>query len=90
MLSLSASCLANDRESYLFDGNVALVTGCLLVHALVVVAPVEGSKADGDAVVVSAGDSTRDEDVVVVSREDPDDCEDVSEATELEIGDTVR
>ena len=60
------------------------------MHALVVVAPVEGSKADGDAVVVSAGDSTRDEDVVVVSREDPDDCEDVSEATELEIGDTVR
>lgn len=90
MLSLSASCRANDRESYLFDENVAFVTGCLLVHALVVVAPVEDSKADGDAVVVSLGGSTRNEDVVVASREDPDDCEDVSDATELEIGGTVR
>ena len=90
MLSLSASFLAKHRRAYLFDGNVALVTGCLLVHALVEVARVEDSKADGDAVVGSTGDSTRDEDVVVAAREDPDDCEDDSDATELEIGDTVR
>jgi hypothetical protein len=77
-------------EAYLFDGNVVLVTGCLLVHALVVVALARDSKTDGEAVVVSTEDSTADSDVVAASKEDSDDCEDVSDAAELEIGDTVR
>jgi len=67
-----------------------LVTGCLLVHALVVVVLVEDSKADGDTVVVSTEDSIDDEDVVISPKEALDDREDVSEAAELEIGDTVR
>lgn len=67
-----------------------MVTGCLLVHALVVVALTEDSKADGDAVFVSTEDSTDDEDVVVTPKEDSDDCEEVADAAELEIGDTVR
>ena len=90
MLSLSASFRANHTEAYLFDGNVPLVTGCLLVHALVVVAPAEDSKADGDAVVVFTEDSSKDGDGVVTPKEDSDDCEGVSDAAELEIGDTVR
>ena len=90
MLSLSASFRANQTVTHMFDGNVALVTGCLLVHALGVVALAEDSKADGDTVVVSTGDSTEDEDVVVTSKEDSDDFEDVSDAEELEIGETVR
>ena len=90
MLLLSASFRANARESYLFDGNVAFVTGCLLVHALVVVALAEDSKADGDAVVVSTDDSTDDEDVVIAPKGDSDDCENVPDDAELEIGDTVR
>ena len=67
-----------------------LVTGCLLVHALVVVVLVEDSKADGDTVVVSTEDSIDDEDVVVSPKEDSDDCKDVSDAAELETGETVR
>lgn len=90
MLSLSASFRANHTEAYLFDGNVALVTGCLLVHALVVVTLAKDSKADGDAVVVSTEDSIDNEDVVLAPKEDSDDCEDVSDAAELEIGGTVR
>lgn len=90
MLLLSASFRANDRESYLFDGNVVLVTGCLLVHALVVVVLAEDSKADGDAVVVSTDDSTDDEGFVVAPKEDSDDCEDVPDDAEVNIDDTVR
>ena len=89
MLSLSALFRANHTEAYLFDGNVVLVTGCLLEHALVVVLA-EDSKADGDTVVVSTEDSIDDEDVVVSPKEDSDDCKDVSDAAELETGETVR
>ena len=90
MLSLSASFRAKHTEAYLFDENVVLLTGCLLVHALVVVALAEDSKADGDTVVVSTEDSINDEDVVVSPKEDSDDCKDVSDAAELETGETVR
>ena len=77
-------------DSYLFDGNVEFVKGCLLVQALAVVVLVEEAMADGDTVVASTEDSSEDKDVVVASEEDTDDCEDVSEDAELEIGDTVR
>jgi lipopolysaccharide export system protein LptA len=75
---------AQKEESYLFDGNVEFVTGCLLLHALAVVV-VDGSKADGDAVVVSTEGPVEDEDGVATDRPD-----DVSGDAELEIGDTVR
>lgn len=75
---------AQKEESYLFDGNVEFVTGCLLLHALAVVV-VDDSKADGDAVVVSTEGPVEDEDGVVTDRSD-----DLSGDAELEIGDTVR
>jgi hypothetical protein len=75
---------AQKEESYLFDGYVEFVTGCLLLHALAVVV-VDGSKADGDAVVVSTEGPVEDEDGVVT-----DESEDVSGDAEFEIGDTVR
>ena len=75
---------AQKEESYLFDGNVEFVTGCLLLHALAVVV-VDDSKADGDAVVVSTEGPVEDEDGVATDRPD-----DVSGDAELEIGDTVR
>jgi hypothetical protein len=90
VLTMLASFRAMHRESYLFDGNVEFVIGCLLVHALAVVVLVEDSKADGDAGILSAEDSDNDEDSVVVAKEDSDDDEDVTAASELEIGETVR
>ena len=90
MLSLSASSRAYHMETYLFEGNVALATGCLLAHALAVDALAEDSKADGGAVVASTGDLTEDEDVRVTPQEESDDFEDVPDAIELEIGGTVR
>ena len=90
MLLLSASFMAKHTRSYLFDGNVEFAKGCLLGHALVVFAPVDDSKAEGEAEVVSAEDSDKNVESVVVLKEDSDEAEDVSDAAELETGDTVR
>jgi hypothetical protein len=90
VLLLLASFRATHRKSYLFDGNVELVIGCLLVHALAVVVLVEDSKADGEAEVVSVEGADKDAASAVVLKEDSDEAEDVSEAAELEIGETVR
>lgn len=90
MLSLSVLFCRKGTKPYLLDGKVEFVKGCLLVHALPVVALVEISIADGDAVVESAEDTDDDSRVVIASTEDSNDCEDVSEDAELEIGDTVR
>ena len=78
---------AQKEESYLFDGYVEFVTGCLLLHALAVVV-VEDSNADEDDVIVSTEDPVEEEDAVVAIEEDSD--PDVSAGAELEIGDTVR
>jgi hypothetical protein len=81
--------VAKGRESYLFDGSVEFVMGCLLAHALAVVVA-EDAKADEDTEIVFTEDLIEDGDAVVASKEVSDEDEDISDAAELEIGDTVR
>lgn len=74
----------------LLDGNVVFVKGCLLVHALPVVALVGDLISDGDAIVESAEDTENGAKVVAASLVVSDVDEDSVADGVLETGGTVR